>query len=138
MGRLHERLFSNEENHSRSRWGTERGEDGHDWSGATLNLSKTQYIKFGEPKSDDSGDEGSIVMSDTIIRPTSSVKYLGLIIDNKLSWKQHTEHIAKKLTGPIGIILETEWIYANFCTANNLPLTCPLSSQLPHAVIGKR
>lgn len=36
--------------------------------------------------------------------PSTTVKYLGLTIDNKLNWKTHTEEIAKKISGPIGII----------------------------------
>lgn len=70
----------------------------------TMNIPKTQYINFSETGHAASREEGQITMKDTIIRETTTIKYLGLFIDNKLNWKKHTEETAKKISGPIGII----------------------------------
>ena len=33
-----------------------------------------------------------------------SVRYLGVIIDNNLSWKQHIDHVAIKISRTVGLI----------------------------------
>ena len=37
---------------------------------------------------------------------TSKTKFLGVIIDNKLSWKDHTLYISRKLARITGVILK--------------------------------
>ena len=43
-------------------------------------------------------------ISGTKLKETTEVKYLGVIIDNKLNWKGHLESLHTKLTQSIGII----------------------------------
>lgn len=40
-----------------------------------------------------------------------SLKFLGLIIDNKLSWKPHTVFISKLLSRNVGIINKLRWMF---------------------------
>lgn len=46
----------------------------------------------------------SIQFNDTIINECSSVKYLGMIMDNTLTWKEHAQHIIAKATNQLNIL----------------------------------
>jgi hypothetical protein len=61
----------------------------------TLNLDKTFFIHFINKKIGNS--EIQIKIETKNITTTNEIKFLGLIIDNKLSWKGHIEHITPKL-----------------------------------------
>ena len=62
----------------------------------SLNLNKTQYIQF-TTKSTPTRDI-SISYNDTLILKTPNTKFLGLIITNSLSWKDHITHLIPKLS----------------------------------------
>ena len=47
---------------------------------------------------------GNISLDNTLINLTNSTKFLGLIIDNKLSWREHIYNQGKLLSRNIGII----------------------------------
>lgn len=59
----------------------------------TLNLDKTNYIDFSYNKHNTLHDNNNI---DGITK-CETTKYLGVIMDSKLNWKAHTEHLKKKL-----------------------------------------
>ena len=66
---------------------------------------KTQYILFIPPgKSKDKPDDFSIEMGGNIIEQTESYKYLGILIDEKLSWKPQIEKMCSKLSSVCGIL----------------------------------
>ena len=58
----------------------------------TINLLKTSYIIFNKPKL-----KCIITLDNIIIARSRSIKFLGLIIDDKLSWKQQFNNVKKKL-----------------------------------------
>ena len=58
----------------------------------TINLLKTSYIIFNKPKL-----KFIITLDNIIIARSRSIKFLGLIIDDKLSWKQQFNNVKKKL-----------------------------------------
>jgi hypothetical protein len=61
----------------------------------TLNFKKTQYIEF---RTRNGYKRPTWIEYDhRIITATSENKFLGLIIDDNLSWKQHTDYIINKL-----------------------------------------
>ena len=41
------------------------------------------------------------------IKQVNSAKFLGIIIDSKLTWKQHIAHIQHKISKTVGIICKT-------------------------------
>ena len=51
-----------------------------------------------------SGLPGNVYINENIINLVDSSKFLGFIIDNKLSWKEHNLHLSKTLSRNIGII----------------------------------
>ena len=70
-----------------------------DWFNANriaLNVSKTELIIFKDRNRNIDIDL-KIKLNGKRIYPSSSVKYLGIIFDGKLSWKNHLTTLAKKL-----------------------------------------
>ena len=71
-----------------------------DWFRAnklSLNVSKTNYIVFRN-RENSSEEKHSLKIGDMLINEVKSTKFLGLIVDNKLSWKEHTDHVHRKIS----------------------------------------
>lgn len=66
-----------------------------------LNASKTNYIIFDLKKKYDKQLDDikfTLEVENQILEMKQSVKFLGLIIDNQLSWTQHVDSICRKLS----------------------------------------
>ena len=62
----------------------------------TLNFNKTQYVKF---RSMNYYAITTQINYDQINLPNvTQIKFLGLITDDTLSWKQHIEHVINKIS----------------------------------------
>ena len=71
----------------------------------TINYSKTNFILFSSQTYTEKKDEFCIrARNGSNIAEQKSVKYLGVLLDNKLSWEHHTKSVVKKLTIARGII----------------------------------
>ena len=69
----------------------------------SLNVSKTEFILFRPPKK--SLDKRIVLkLNRTKIYESTKIKYLGLILDARLSWKYHIIELTKKLNRAVGII----------------------------------
>jgi len=64
-------------------------------NGLTLNLDKTNIIKFGSKKSK---EEHIHFRYSNIIKETDSLKFLGLELDKFLNWKNHNDKLLPKLS----------------------------------------
>ena len=67
-----------------------------------LNVDKTVYLLFSGKKSVSNNNQ--IYMFDSAISRKTETKFLGLLIDDKLSWKSHTNHIHCKISKLIGLL----------------------------------
>ena len=64
-----------------------------EWAGRAeikLNTSKTEIISIGRCR------VSSLQIEDCEVRTSRSLKYLGVIIDDKLSWKEHVKNLTNK------------------------------------------
>ena len=68
----------------------------------TLNISITQYMLFSNTKVIQ--PNVTIEISGQPITCVTKTKFLGVIIDNTLTWKEHISHICGKVVKSIGII----------------------------------
>ena len=69
----------------------------------SLNIDKTNFIVFhpyNKPISI------TIKINNKAIIEKEYIKYLGVLIDSTLSWKQHVSNISKKISRSIGIMYE--------------------------------
>ncbi|KAG6443424.1 hypothetical protein O3G_MSEX002874 [Manduca sexta] len=69
----------------------------------TINIAKTSYVIFA-PKNKKINDNIQLKINDKLIQRKSNEKYLGIILDNHLSWKPHIEKITSKLTSQVGVL----------------------------------
>ena len=73
----------------------------------TINYSKTNFVLFSNKTYTKEKDKLCIrTRNGNTITQQKSVKYLGVLLDNELSWEQHTKSVVKKLTIARGIISE--------------------------------
>ena len=73
-----------------------------------INLSKTQSMLFMN-KTDNPSFQLQIQNID--IEVTNKCKFLGVIIDDKLLWKDHINYISNKISKSIGILKFLRYIY---------------------------
>ena len=71
----------------------------------SLNIGKTHYMVF-HSKNKCSVDM-NIKIDNNIINRVSYTKFLGIIIDEKLNWKQHINYVSGKVSRCIGMIIKS-------------------------------
>lgn len=68
----------------------------------SLNIEKTNFIVFSKSKIPD--DIPSVFINGSHIKRVNYIKFLGVIIDEKLSWSYHINHIKGKISKSIGML----------------------------------
>ena len=69
----------------------------------SLNAEKTEFIVF-RPPSCKTFERVTLKLHHSKLFESSKIKYLGIILDNKLNWKAHTIELAKKLSRAVGLL----------------------------------
>ena len=69
----------------------------------SLNVGKTEFIIFRPPKMS-LKDRIVLTLNKSKIYESRKIKYLGLIIDDRLTWKFHINELCKKLNRSIGML----------------------------------
>ena len=74
----------------------------------TINALKTQTIIFLPPKRRSRVHRNPrklrITVQGTLLKPTNSVKYLGLVLDRHLTYKPHLQHICRKAYNRLNLL----------------------------------
>lgn len=70
----------------------------------SLNSKKSNYIDFTGKNKKQTDREYKILINNTEISQVSSVRFLGVIVDDKLSWKEHVNNVSKKISKLVGVI----------------------------------
>ena len=81
----------------------------------SLNVAKTEFMIFRPPKMKLSG-RVVLTLNRTKIHESTKIKYLGLILDPRLTWKEHINELSKKLNRSIGMLYKTR----EFCPTSIL------------------
>ena len=66
-----------------------------------INMKKTHFMVFTNRKRP---KEITLKVKDSLIKETSESKFLGVIVDNKLSWDSHIKYISNKISKSVSII----------------------------------
>ena len=69
-----------------------------------LQPTKTELIHFSIHPKKYYKHPVEVKVENTIIRPLDSTRYLGVIIDKKLDWRRHLDHIETKVAPRIGLL----------------------------------
>ena len=76
----------------------------------SLHVGKTNYMIFA-PKGKSIVTDIDIVINNTPIKRIDQVKFLGIIIDDKLTWSAHTRYIKGKIAKGFGILLKARKVF---------------------------
>ena len=68
-----------------------------------LNVSKTNFVIFRSPKKP-LNHNVTLIMNKKAIEQKDHVKYLGILMDQHLSWKHQISNVSKKISRGIGIL----------------------------------
>ena len=69
----------------------------------SINVSKSKYMIF-KPRQKRLTVDLSIEVNNSMLDKAKEVMFLGVILDEHLSWKSHISHVANKISKSIGII----------------------------------
>jgi hypothetical protein len=108
----------------------------------SLNLDKTNFILFRSHRKSSPG-EIKVCIDNKALPMVNSTKFLGVYIDQHLTWKEHISQVSKKISKSIGIISRVRYLlpknillnlyysmvypYLSYC---NLPWASNYSSRL--------
>ena len=106
----------------------------------SVNLKKTNFIIFGNSAKIKKIKNCEIILDNVKILRTETAKFLGVVIDENLTWKDHINYVKNKIAKSIGIISRLKYYlpettlntlyntlvlpYLNYCNiiwANNKP-----------------
>ena len=69
----------------------------------SLNVGKTEFIIF-KPKRKRLNERITLKLNGVTLYESSKIKYLGIIMDDRLTWKFHIFELRKKLNRSVGMI----------------------------------
>ena len=75
----------------------------------SLNIEKTNFMLF-TPKNFSCLKE-TVVIDNHPMKEVCHIKFLGVIIDNKLKWKDHIDNISNKIAKGIGVIIKARKVF---------------------------
>ena len=70
----------------------------------SLNVKKTVYMLFHKARKNISLNELFICIGDSVLSHVDACKFLGIVIDEHLTFKPHIQYVTNKLSKNIGII----------------------------------
>ena len=81
-------------------------------------MAKTKYIVFHTPHSREPPSDASLRIRNKGITQSTSVKFLGIVIQKHLCWKEHMESIIQKVRANIAAVCRVK----NYFDVNTLLL----------------
>ncbi len=70
----------------------------------SVNIDKTNYIIFQPTQKKSCTYEILLLLDDRLITQKKQIKFLGVLLDENLSWKPHINYVCKKVSKSIGVI----------------------------------
>lgn len=74
----------------------------------SLNCDKTNYMVFGNLSR---SADVNVTIDGVCIERVNQVKFLGVVLDEKLSWKAHVEYVKQKISKIIGILFKVKDLF---------------------------
>ena len=78
----------------------------------STNVAKTNYILF-RPRQKPVTVSDTITLDNIAVQQVEVTKFLGVLLDQHLSWKYHITHVAKKVSKAIGIISKARFFLSS-------------------------
>ena len=104
----------------------------------SLNATKTQYMAIQPPTKTFDLSTYTLIIDNVILTQTTSCKFLGMTIDESLSWNKHILNINSKLSRALFVINKSNFICQKtvciHCTIHYLFLISLIRDFLPGAM----
>ena len=84
----------------------------------SLNANKTKYVFFHKPKKKVPFNLPTLKINSTEIKREQSLKFLGVIIDESLTWKEHIDILESKISKNIGVLYKASKLLNISCLKN--------------------
>ena len=78
----------------------------------SLDVARTNYILF-RPRQKPITVSDTITLDNIAVQQVEVTKFLGVLLDQHLSWKYHINHVAKKVSKTIGIISKARFFLSS-------------------------
>ena len=80
------------------------------WNKLSVNVTKTKYYFFHKPSKRDNIPLAlpQLYIDNNQIQRSESIKFLGVFLDENLTWKEHIKYIENKIAKNIGIIFRSK------------------------------
>ena len=75
-----------------------------------VNITKTSYMVVSATTRKCDSNDCKIIINDQSIERVNHTQFLGVIIDDQLTWSQHVNHICNKVSNGMGILLRARKI----------------------------
>jgi hypothetical protein len=76
----------------------------------SLNIDKTKFMIFSSKRRDFTAVENGVIINGNKVEKVSEIKFLGVVLDCKLSWSSHIQKIRNKIAKSIGVICQARKI----------------------------
>ena len=70
----------------------------------SLNVTKTDFLLFSNNSNKSKNAAFTLPLSNKILHKSHYVKYLSILVDNKLNWKSHLNKLTKTVSRAIGLL----------------------------------
>ena len=77
----------------------------------SINIKKCNYMIF-KPRQKRIHTDFSVLLNDCAIVRVKEIVFLGVILNEHISWKPHISHVARKILKSIGIIYKTSFLFS--------------------------
>ena len=84
----------------------------------SINTKKSNYMIFKPRQKRILHNDLSIMINGCVIDRVEEVVFLGVILDEHISWKPHISHVARKISKSIGIIYKASFFFQNLLYVN--------------------
>ena len=74
----------------------------------SLNLKKTKFMIF-KPRQKRQRFDTQLSINNQIVSQVTEILFLGVVLDENLSWKSHISHISNKISKSVGIIFRASF-----------------------------
>ena len=69
----------------------------------TLNVDKTKFMIF-KPRQKRASVKFRVILNNNVVEQVKEIVFLGVVLDEHLTWKPHVANVANKISKSIGII----------------------------------
>ena len=78
-----------------------------------INIAKTNYLLYTRSTVD--VNVYSLVLNNNVIERKTFVKFLGVIIDDKINWKEHVNSLCTKLSHDVAMLIVAKYCFPKSC-----------------------